>query len=90
MAKNDASPGPSFERLGKCECCKGQNGKAKDIYETLQSARDAARSIEQKRGVFLNPYKCPRGSGWHLTKSNADCGLVEGQETIFTDNFYIL
>jgi hypothetical protein len=86
MAKNDASLWPSFERLGKCEFCKGQNGQAKDIYETIQSAIDAAKFIEQERSVYLNPYKCPHGSGWHLTKSNADCELVERQEAIFIDN----
>jgi hypothetical protein len=86
MARNDASLWPSFERLGKCEFCKGENGKAKDIYKTILSAIDAARFIERERGIYLNPYKCPHGSGWHLTKSNADCELAERQEAIFIDN----
>jgi hypothetical protein len=86
MAKNNASPGISFERLGKCECCKGKNGEKKDSYETIQSAIDAARFIEKERGVYLSPYKCPHGNGWHLTSNNATCGIAERQKEIFIDN----
>jgi hypothetical protein len=86
MAKKDDSPRLSLERWGKCEFCKGKDGKAKDIYETIQGAIDAAKFLEKERGVYLNPYKCPRGSGWHLTKNNADGELVERQEEIFIDN----
>jgi hypothetical protein len=86
MTKNNASPWLSPAHSGKCKFCKGKDGKAKDIYETIQSAIDAAKFIEKERGIYLNPYRCPHGSGWHLTKSDADGELVERQEEIFIDN----
>jgi hypothetical protein len=86
MAENDDSLWLSFARSGKCAWCKGKDGKAKEIYETIQSAIDSAKFLEKERGVYLHPYKCPHGSGWHLTKNNADCEFVERQEEIFIDN----
>jgi hypothetical protein len=86
MKENDDALWLSFMRSVKCGFCKGKDGKAKDIYETFHSALDAAKFIEKERGVYLNPYRCPHGSGWHLTKNNADGELVERQEAIFRDN----
>jgi hypothetical protein len=86
MAKNDASLWFSSGHWGKCEFCAGKDGRKKDIYGTVQSAIDAAKFIEKERGVYLSPYKCPHGSGWHLTKNNADCDIVARQEAIFVDN----
>jgi hypothetical protein len=86
MAENDDSLWISFARSGKCAFCKGKDGKAKEIYDTIQSAIDSAKFLEKERGVYLHPYKCPHGSGWHLTKNHADCELVERQEAIFMDN----
>ena len=70
----------------KCPCCQGKDGKAKDVYETLQSALDTAQYIEKDRYIYLNVYKCPHGNGWHLTKNNASSEIIERQEAIFQNN----
>lgn len=73
-------------QLKKCEFCKGKDGKEKDIYETLQSAIETAKFLEVEREVYLNPYACPFGNGYHLTKNNASSKITERQETIFKNN----
>jgi hypothetical protein len=70
----------------KCEHCGGKDGRKKDIYETFQTAFDAALHIEETRGIFLNVYQCPHGNGWHLTKNNAESEIVVRKETVFQEN----
>jgi hypothetical protein len=72
--------------LRRCKTCKGKDGKHKDIYETKQSALDAAVYIENNRGTYLNVYPCPNGNGWHLTKNNAVSGIIDRQSLILQDN----
>jgi hypothetical protein len=81
VSQMDAMPA-----LRKCGYCRGKDGKEKDIYETIQDAIDAAKFIEKEREIFLNPYPCPQGNGWHLTKNNADSEIAERQIAIFQNN----
>jgi hypothetical protein len=76
----------SLKHLKKCGYCSGKDGKKKDVYETIQSAIDAAKFFEEERGIYLNAYKCPHGNGWHLTKNDADCEIIERQASIFINN----
>jgi hypothetical protein len=86
VGKKDRFPRHSPGDLRKCEYCKGKNGKKKDIYETIQSAIDAAKLFEKERRIYLNAYRCPHGNGWHLTRNDADCEITERQESLFVDN----
>jgi hypothetical protein len=72
--------------LRKCACCRGKDGKKKDVYETFQSAFDTAKFIEEDRKIFLNVYPCPYGNGWHLTKNNASSEIIERKEILFQNN----
>ena len=40
----------------------------KDIYSTREEAQKTADWMKKEKKVQLYPYKCPHGSGWHLTK----------------------
>lgn len=51
-----------------CYGCRGRNGRAKAAYETYEDADRRASILATEEGVYLQPYACPYGSGWHLTK----------------------
>jgi len=72
--------------LKKCKHCRGKDGKQKDIYETFQSAMDTANHIEKSRGTYLNVYKCPLGSGWHLTSNETEEPLFHSNEIPVTSS----
>ncbi|HZV69343.1 MAG TPA: hypothetical protein VFG10_07360 [Saprospiraceae bacterium] len=40
----------------------------KDIYATRDDAQSTAERIRKEKRIQLYPYKCPHGSGWHLSK----------------------
>jgi hypothetical protein len=71
--------------LQKCEYCKGSDGKAKIIYKTHISAIEAAKHLEELRGVFLTIFQCPHGNGYHLTKKNAKTNITQRKEQILND-----
>jgi hypothetical protein len=72
--------------LKKCNHCRGKDGKNKDIYETLEFAMDTIKHLEKERNIYLNPYPCPYGNGYHLTKNNADTEIKQRKEIIFQNN----
>jgi hypothetical protein len=72
--------------LKKCYYCKGRDGKNKDIYETLDFAMATIKHLERERNIYLNPYPCPYGKGYHLTKNNAGAGIGHRKEIIFQNN----
>lgn len=53
----------------KCGFCVGSDGRPKDTYRTEEDARRRASIICKEKGLYLRPYPCECGSGWHLTKS---------------------
>ena len=70
--------------MGKC--CKGRDGKYKEIYETVQAAYDRAMYIEETRGTYLDVYRCPCNNGFHLTSNNATSGIIDRQSIILQKN----
>jgi len=72
--------------LRKCDFCKGKDGKKKDIYITFQAALDTAQYIEEDRGIFLKPYQCPHGNGWHLTKTDEAAEFNDRKDAMFLNN----
>ena len=72
--------------LEKCEYCRGKDGKNKDIYKTLEYAMDTIKYLEKERNIYLNPYLCPYGNGYHLTKNNADTKIKERKDKILQNN----
>jgi len=46
----------------------------KDLYTTKDEAQSTADWLRKEKKIQLYPYKCPHGSGWHLTKSLAASG----------------
>lgn len=44
-------------------------GKSKVIYNTKESAKKAAESMEKKRNVHFSVYKCIYCDGYHLGKN---------------------
>jgi hypothetical protein len=44
-------------------------GKPKVMYNTKESAKKAAESMEKKRGVHFSIYKCIFCDGYHLGKN---------------------
>lgn len=49
-----------------CEVC------GKNSYRTLRRAIRVALSCLRQRGGQLRYYRCPAGSGWHLTSMSKD------------------
>jgi len=56
------------EHREDCPQCAGRDGISKRSYSTRQSAERQAQVVGE-RGVFVAPYECPWGHGWHLSKS---------------------
>ena len=68
------------------KCCKGRNGKYKEIYDTVQAAYDRAVYIEETRGTYLDVYRCPKNNGFHLTSNDATSGIIDRQSIILQKN----
>jgi len=51
----------------KCLFCTGSDGSSKDIYVTAADAKRQADRVKKEKGIQLDVYRCPAGSGWHLT-----------------------
>ncbi len=41
----------------------------KDLYATKLEAEETARKVGKEKRIKLYAYKCPHGSGWHLTRA---------------------
>ena len=67
----------------KCQFCIGKDGKRKDVYDTVESAIETAKYLKQERNIDLTVYNCPFGSGFHLTKNNADSELLHDRKQLF-------
>ena len=52
----------------QCHFCMDSSLFHKDIYSTKEEAQSTAAYLRKEKKVQLFPYKCPHGSGWHLTK----------------------
>ena len=52
----------------QCMFCTDSALFLKDIYNTKEEAQRTADHLRKEKKVQLTPYKCPHGSGWHLTK----------------------
>jgi len=52
----------------QCMFCTDSGLFLKDIYATREEAQRTADHLKKEMRVTLTPYKCPHGSGWHLTK----------------------
>lgn len=53
----------------QCMFCKDSGLFLKDVYSTREEASKIAAWLWKEKKVKVQPYKCPHGSGWHLTKS---------------------
>ena len=53
----------------QCMFCTDSGLFLKDIYSTRSEAENTAAWLKNDKKVQLYPYKCPHGSGWHLTKN---------------------
>ena len=54
----------------QCYLCKDSSLFQKDIYSTKEEAQSTAAYLRKEKKVQLFPYRCPHGSGWHLTKTD--------------------
>ena len=52
----------------QCMFCTDSALFLKDIYSTREEAQRTAEHLRREKRIQLYPYKCPHGSGWHLTK----------------------
>lgn len=52
----------------QCFLCTDSSLFQKDIYATRDEAINTADRIRKEKKIQLFPYKCPHGSGWHLSK----------------------
>lgn len=50
-----------------CNCRDG-NGSSKDLYDTKNGAEKRAGILSREKHIALAVYRCPYGSGFHLTK----------------------
>ncbi len=48
--------------------CRDSHGQLKDLYDSEASAQAEADTLSGHNQLKLNVYRCPYGSGWHLTK----------------------
>jgi hypothetical protein len=58
-----------IESRKQCYQCTDSALFLKDIYATRDDAQSTADRIRKEKRIQLYPYKCPHGSGWHLSKS---------------------
>ena len=52
----------------QCHFCTDSSLFLKDIYSTREEAQSTAAHMRHEKKLVLYPYRCPHGSGWHLTK----------------------
>ena len=52
----------------QCMFCTDRALFLKDIYVDKAEAQQIADQVRREKRIQLHPYKCPHGSGWHLTK----------------------
>ena len=52
----------------QCMFCTDRALFLKDIYSTREEAQRTAEHLRKEKKVMLLPYKCPHGSGWHLSE----------------------
>ena len=52
----------------QCHLCKDSSLFQKDIYSTKEEAEKTIAWLRKEKKLQLYPYRCPHGSGWHLTK----------------------
>ena len=55
----------------QCHFCTDSSLFLKDIYATREEALTMIARLRKEAKIQLYPYKCPHGSGWHLTKRNS-------------------
>jgi hypothetical protein len=55
----------------KCGYCTGADGRPKDTYRNESEARRRADILRREQGADLRVYTCEYGSGWHLTRGQA-------------------
>ncbi len=48
--------------------CRDGHGRIKDLYDSELSAREQIGQLAKEEELQLRTYRCPYGSGWHLTK----------------------
>jgi hypothetical protein len=54
----------------QCQFCTDSGLFLKDVYATREEALGVIAHLKKQKRIQLYPYKCPHGSGWHLTKSS--------------------
>ena len=52
----------------QCHLCMDANLFHKDVYPTQAEAQSTVAYLKKEKRVQLYVYRCPHGSGWHLTK----------------------
>lgn len=48
--------------------CRDSHGEIKNLYDSETSAQAEANALYGRNTLKLSVYRCPYGSGWHLTK----------------------
>ena len=51
-----------------CTCC-GKDGKKKNLYYSEAEATTIANERRLVTGITMRVYRCPNGSGWHITSN---------------------
>ena len=54
----------------QCYLCMDSSLFHKDIYPSKEDAMNTGTWLKKEKKVQLYPYRCPHGSGWHLTKTD--------------------
>lgn len=52
----------------KCLFCMGSDGSQKTTYPTREAAERQAEHTRRATGLKLTAYRCPVGTGYHLTR----------------------
>lgn len=52
----------------QCFLCSDSALFHKDIYPSREEAQKTADWMRKEKRIQVYPYRCPHGSGWHLTK----------------------
>lgn len=54
----------------QCHLCMDGSLFHKDIYASREEAQNTAQWLKREKKLQVYPYRCPHGTGWHLTKKN--------------------
>lgn len=49
--------------------CHGKDGKKKNLYTSESEANIVANERRRATGITMHVYRCPKGSGWHITSN---------------------